>query len=270
MEPSDQAQLIKTKKRSSFAKRETRGLLAGIVRNDVEKIYDQLPKSRKKLPNILSLEDLDRIRNWIMVTFMDDPALQCLYRCIIELLWDGALRRGELIALRWECLQGNNLLIENVPDQFDQIWLKRLGVALKTGERLIPIAANTAQWVHRWRTEFRPTQAHKQGHGFLLTNLHPDRIGNPFSINSLKWLFNRLNHHEYGVGLSNQVIHPHVFRHTFATMALNEGVPITSIQFYLGHRSVSTTQIYAQLSDSKLRNDLQEWRSKNSYRYRGL
>ncbi|WAH39604.1 tyrosine-type recombinase/integrase [Alicyclobacillus fastidiosus] len=249
---------------------ETRGLLAGIVHRDVEYVYDLIPKAKKKVPPVITEDELSLIRGWIMQTFSDDPSLQCLYRCIIELLWDGALRRGELLALNLNSLQGTNLVVQNLPEKFDAVWAKKIGAALKTGERTIPIDKATVQWIHKWKTECRPAEAHKLGHGLLLTNLHPDRLGEPFTINALKWLFNRINHPQFGVQVPGKTLHPHMFRHTFATMALDDDLPLSTIQYYLGHKSINSTQIYTHLADSKVRKDLEAWRKKRQYRYGDL
>ena len=46
-------------------------------------------------------------------------------------------------------------------------------------------------------------------------------------------------------------------RHTFAIMALNQGVPIESVSRILGHSNITTTQIYARINMKKLTNDFQ-------------
>jgi len=48
-------------------------------------------------------------------------------------------------------------------------------------------------------------------------------------------------------------VHPHVLRHTFATLLLNNGAELAAVQALLGHEQASTTQIYAQLSEEKKR-----------------
>ncbi|AUN10662.1 site-specific tyrosine recombinase/integron integrase [Clostridium botulinum] len=48
-------------------------------------------------------------------------------------------------------------------------------------------------------------------------------------------------------------IHPHLFRHSFATYKINSGMPMPIIQHLMGHESPSTTQIYAQLSEETVK-----------------
>ncbi|WP_315563015.1 tyrosine-type recombinase/integrase [Segatella oris] len=48
----------------------------------------------------------------------------------------------------------------------------------------------------------------------------------------------------------------HVARHTFGTMSLSAGIPIESIAKMMGHASISSTQIYAQVTDSKISEDM--------------
>ena len=49
-------------------------------------------------------------------------------------------------------------------------------------------------------------------------------------------------------------VSPHIFRHTTATTALNNGMPIEDISRLLGHESVSTTMIYAKVSENNVQN----------------
>lgn len=56
-----------------------------------------------------------------------------------------------------------------------------------------------------------------------------------------------------GSGITKKVT-PHVIRHTSATQAINNGMPIEDISKFLGHASVATTMIYAKVSEENVRN----------------
>lgn len=56
----------------------------------------------------------------------------------------------------------------------------------------------------------------------------------------------------------------HIARHTFGTMSLNAGIPIESIAKMMGHASISSTQIYAQVTDNKISEDMDRLIAKQS------
>ena len=56
----------------------------------------------------------------------------------------------------------------------------------------------------------------------------------------------------------------HMARHTFGTMTLNAGIPIESIAKMMGHASISSTQIYAQVTDKKISEDMDRLIAKQS------
>lgn len=264
MEPDDAEKLLYRDKRIPV---QSKSFLAGISRMEMTSLRNSLPNVKKNLPQVMSIEEINKIRVWIAETFYDDPKLSTLYRCIIEVLFGAAVRRGELLALRIDSFDGNNLLVKNIPEkEVDVTTIKKIGASLKTGERKLPLDSNTAYWIHRWKTECRPAKAHHLGHGFLFTSLHPDRFGQPFTGEALRWLFNRINHPQYGAGLK-QKIYPHLFRHTWATLAVEGGVSLTSIQWFLGHVNPNSTQIYTHISDPTITKELDEWRKDNAYKY---
>lgn len=267
MEPDDAEKLLYREKSKPI---KSKSFLAGISRREMAGLKDSLPKVKKNLPEVMSLEEIHKIRSWIAETYNDDPKLSTLYRCIIEVLFGAAVRRGEMLALRMDSFDGSNLIVRNIPEkEFDVTKIRKIGASLKTGERKLPLDSYTAYWIHRWKTECRPAKAHHLGHGFLFTSLHPERYGQPLTGEALRWLFNRINHPQYGAGLKRN-IHPHLFRHTWATLAIEGGVSLTSIQWFLGHSSPNSTQIYTHISDPALTKELDEWRKEKAYKYFSL
>jgi integrase/recombinase XerD len=75
-----------------------------------------------------------------------------------------------------------------------------------------------------------------------------NRIGKQISAQSVRFFIERL-----GKAVLNKLVTPHMIRHTFATLLLEEGVDITYIKSFLGHASISTTQIYAASTTYKQR-----------------
>lgn len=274
MEPSDSEKLLK-RRRNHLKINNAKGFLAGITRPELDELYsDLIPRTKKKTITVLTYDNLNDIRRWIMDVFSDDLRLRCLYRLVFELLWDGALRRGELLNLEVPMFNwsDNSIRIKNLPERYESAWLsKNVGPLLKTGERLTHVSEQTMQWAYKWYTEYRPKEAIIQGHGLLLCSVHPTRKGEPMTVEALRWLFKLLNRSKTeggpGIGIP---FHPHTLRHTWATMAIEDNVPLDTVQKYLGHSSISTTQQYLHVADPKLRQDLQEWRSKHAHRYEEL
>ena len=58
----------------------------------------------------------------------------------------------------------------------------------------------------------------------------------------------------------------HMARHTFGTMSLSAGIPIESIAKMMGHASISSTQVYAQVTDNKISEDIDRLIAKQSVR----
>lgn len=76
------------------------------------------------------------------------------------------------------------------------------------------------------------------------SNLFISRAGTALTKNGLRAIFTRLSN------ATNVDISTHKFRHTYATMALSNGLPIHNLQAFLGHSNINTTQIYLHYSDA--------------------
>ena len=80
----------------------------------------------------------------------------------------------------------------------------------------------------------------------FVTLLHP--------YNRLKISGVEIRLRELGRKLNIPKVHPHKFRRTLATMAIDKGMPIEQVQHLLGHQSIDTTMVYAQVNQSNVKN----------------
>lgn len=142
---------------------------------------------------------------------------------IVELLFATGIRVSELCNLKCVDMDIRHGVIKvfgkGSKERVIQICQKEVLVALRSYSSL-----------------FKPTS-------FFFIN----RLGMPLSTQSVRLL---IKHYVKATGL-NKKITPHTFRHTFATLLLEEDVDIKYIQNLLGHSSIATTQIYTHVNASK-------------------
>ena len=84
-----------------------------------------------------------------------------------------------------------------------------------------------------------------------------------FNIGSLDMVNRRIKKIAQRCGIEKTVS----FRHSFAVLALNYGMPIESVSKILGHTNITTTQIYAKVTNTKLENDISAFESKVNGRF---
>lgn len=85
-----------------------------------------------------------------------------------------------------------------------------------------------------------------------------NRYGNPISIYGIEYVYNNLK----DAANVNYKSTPHYLRHTFASQLLSRGADLRSVQEILGHSSVSTTEIYTEVTSERKKHIL------NNYNYR--
>ena len=180
-----------------------------------------LPKKRRRLPAVLTVEEAKRL----LTASEDHPNVRTAFRnraTIAVLLYCG-LRRGEVLGL-------------GVSDvDLKSGWLKvRSGKGVK--DRLIPMVPAVAEIIADW-LEFRP----EVGHDYLLTG----REGKPLSIKGVVRAFELVKRR---AGLVREGVTLHTLRHTFASLLLQEGCDLVSIKEMLGHADLATTSIYLHIS----------------------
>ena len=182
------------------------------------------PKQPQRLPKLLRVEDVARLLDAIPT----DHPLGVRDRAMFETLYGGGLRVGELVGLN----------LDDVDD--DQQLVRVRGKGRR--ERLCPAGPLAVHWIGHWRGVRLPK---RPGEPALFLN----RFGTRLSARSVGRL---LEDHLAGLGLDPGAS-PHTLRHSFATHLLDRGADLRSVQELLGHRSLSTTQIYTHVSRERLR-----------------
>lgn len=189
----------------------------------------ELPKVHRRLPKqLLSADEVERILNQTLL----HGELGIRDRAIIETLYSTGIRRMELA----------NLKLYDV-DTRNGTLMVREGKGKK--DRMVPIGQRAGQWIERYRDEVRHTLVVEPDAGYLF--LH--EYGEPLHGNRLTDLVKK---YIQAAGV-NKPGACHIFRHTMATLMLDNGADIRFIQAMLGHSDLSTTQIYTQVSIVKLK-----------------
>ena len=178
------------------------------------------PKTRKHLPNVLSPDAMQQLLD---TPIKSDDIESIRDQAIFELLYSSGLRLGEVLGLKVIDLQG---VIEEICV---------LGKGNK--ERIVPVGGKARQALTKWfnkRAEW--------DHG-LTDQVFLSKKGKALSPRTVQ---RRLALRAQYVGL-NQHVHPHVLRHSAATHLLESSGDLRAIQEFIGHESLSTTQIYTHL-----------------------
>jgi integrase/recombinase XerC len=204
--------------RSFYRFQRRRGAIAS---NPTEALRN--PKQPKRLPRLLRVEDVIRLLDSIAT----DTPLGIRDRCMFETLYGGGLRVSELVGLDLDDLD------------LDEELLRVRGKGRR--ERLCPIGRMSATWIAHWLGARQPKSVDERA-VFL------NRYGERLTTRSVGRL---LEAHLVGLGLDPSAS-PHTLRHSFATHLLDRGADLRSVQELLGHRNLTTTQIYTHVSEERM------------------
>ena len=185
------------------------------------------PKIGRKLPDTLSIEEIDSI---ISIIDLSKPQGE-RNRAIIEVLYGCGLRVSELISLKISDLF------------FDEGFIKVTGKGNK--QRFVPIGSLTIKFIDIYRNEIRVHQVIKPN---AQDTLFLNRRGNELTRSMIFHIVKELTEK---AGIQKN-ISPHTFRHSFATHLLENGADLRAIQQMLGHESITTTEIYTHIDKSHL------------------
>ncbi len=191
-----------------------------IKENPVDKLSS--PKLSKNLPVVLTVEEIDTILNIPDVS----GKLGLRDKALLELLYACGTRVSELINLKVSDLF------------FDEEVIRVLGKGSK--ERLIPVGSSAIKWVEKYLLNSRPLLEKKlRSENILFLNVRGRML-------SRMGLWKIIDKYVHLSGIKKEV-HPHTFRHSFATHLLEGGADLRAVQEMLGHADISTTQIYTHI-----------------------
>ena len=200
---------------------------SGIAKSDPTEIVD-MPRLRRSLPDTLSIEEMERILaapDTETITGIRDRAmLETMYAC--------GLRVSELLSMT-----RSNIIAEAE--------IVRI-VGKGSKERIVPIGSSALGWIGRYLRYSRP---HLMRLGTSEEALFVNARGRALSrMGVWKIVVSAAEKAEIG-----KKVHPHTFRHSFATHLLEGGADLRAVQEMLGHSDISTTQIYTHLDNDYIK-----------------
>ncbi len=186
------------------------------------------PKLSRSLPDVLNQNEVEAILNQPNTV---EP-LGIRDRAILETMYATGTRVSELISLKQSEVSVDNGAV------------RLFGKGSK--ERLVPIGKIALKWIQKYQLEVRNELARKgAGRDVLFLNAR----GRPMSRMAI---WNIVRTYTVKAGIKKEV-HPHTFRHSFATHLLEGGADLRAVQEMLGHADISTTQIYTHIDREYLK-----------------
>lgn len=203
----------------------------GVARvNPIENV--ERPKLPRSLPGVLGQTEMDAILNQPSASPQDKRNLWLRDKAILETLYATGMRVSELIALRQSNLAADEGLV------------RLFGKGSK--ERIVPIGGSALRWIARYQQEGRSLLLKRgKSQDVLFLNAR----GTAMSRMSI---WNIVKDYAWKAGITRDV-HPHTFRHSFATHLLEGGADLRAVQEMLGHSDISTTQIYTHIDREYLK-----------------
>jgi integrase/recombinase XerD len=191
----------------------------------------ELPKIRRKLPDVLTVHEIDRILAAIDLSKPEGVR----NKAMLETLYSCGLRVSELISLR-------------ISDLYPEVGFIRI-IGKGNKQRLVPIGKLALKYIHLYRDHVR---VHLQPQANHRDVLFLNRRGKPLTR---VMVFHIVKSLASAAGIQKS-ISPHTFRHSFATHLLEGGADLKAVKDMLGHESITTTEIYTHIDTGYLRDTL--------------
>jgi integrase/recombinase XerC len=183
------------------------------------------PKTKKLLPVTLDTDQMARL-----LDFRADDALSARDKAIMELFYSSGLRVSELVNLQLDCI--------DLKDRTVRV----TGKGNKT--RIVPMGRHAIDALKVWL----PLRAALIRDAATAHPLFVGKTGRELTPRAVQL---RVESWARRQGLA-QHVHPHMFRHSFATHLLESSGDLRGVQELLGHADISTTQVYTHLDFQRL------------------
>ncbi|MBX6379407.1 MAG: site-specific tyrosine recombinase XerD [Thermoflavifilum aggregans] len=191
----------------------------------------ELPKIRRKLPDVLTVEEIDR-----MIAAIDLSKPEGMRnKAMLETLYSCGLRVSELIGLR-------------ISDLYPEVGFIRV-IGKGNKQRLVPIGTLALKYIDLYLQHVRVHLSPQPGDRDIL---FLNRRGRPLTR---VMVFHIVKSLAQAAGIRKN-ISPHTFRHSFATHLLEGGADLKAVKDMLGHESITTTEIYTHIDTGYLRDTL--------------
>ncbi len=188
----------------------------------------EAPKTSRKLPDVLSVGEVDRFLEAIDVSTAEGMR----NRAICETLYSCGLRISEISQLQ-------------VSNYYPEAGFIRI-IGKGNKERLVPIGSIAIKYINLYLEHYRkhitPQDAYND---ILFLSRRGKNLGRTMLFNIVKQTAEK-------AGLTKNM-YPHCFRHSFATHLIEGGADLRAVQEMLGHESITTTEIYTHLDSHYLR-----------------
>lgn len=204
-----------------------------VTRTDPSTLLE-VPRSRRKLPDVLSFEEIVSV-----IAQVDQSTPEGgRNKAILETMYSSGLRVSEVVNLKISCLY------------LDVGFIRVTGKGDK--ERLVPIGNDAVKYIKLYKDNIRVHQAPQKGFEDIV---FLNRRGKNLSRVMIFYIIKEM---AAKAGITKS-ISPHTFRHSFATHLVEGGADLRAVQEMLGHESITTTEIYTHLDRDFLRDTLQRF-----------
>ncbi|MEY3199440.1 MAG: hypothetical protein RJA13_1398 [Bacteroidota bacterium] len=212
-------------------------ILEDLLKDDPSELLE-MPKIGRKLPEILTIEEIDQLIGAIDLGKLEGHR----NRAMIETLYSCGLRVSELVNLRFSDLY------------FEEGFIRVIGKGNK--ERLVPVSPSVEKEIGIYNDHIRRHQTIQPGNENVV---FLNRRG---AMLTRVMIFTIIKNLSQAIGLK-KTISPHTFRHSFATHLIEGGANLRAVQDMLGHESITTTEIYTHLDQRFLRDAIISFHPRN-------